>query len=97
MTSVNVQIQRAISDAVSNQILPRIQNALRPGSGHLTQNRWNIHSERPEINSEDIRYEKIRENSRSEPIRERPDAELTDRAYDIHFFGEQMDQVLFIR
>ena len=72
MTSVNVQIQRAISDAVSNQILPRIQNALRPGSGHLTQNRWNIHSERPEINSEDIRYEKIRENSRSEPIRERP-------------------------
>ena len=39
MTSVNVQIQRAISDAISNQILPQIQNALRSGSGHLTQNR----------------------------------------------------------
>ena len=97
MTSVNVQIKRAISDAISNQILPQIQNALRPGSGHLTQNRRNLQSERPEINSEDIRYEKIRENSRSELIRERPDAELTDRAYDIHCFGEQMDQVSLIR
>ena len=42
MTSVNVQIQRAISDSISNQVLPQIQNALRPGSGHLTQNRWNV-------------------------------------------------------
>ena len=64
MTSVNVQIQRAISDAISNQILPQIQNALKSGSGHLTQNRWNVPTERPEINSEDNRFGKITENSR---------------------------------
>ena len=51
MGSVNTQIQRAISDAISNQILPEIQTALNAGSGHLTQNRWNVPSERPEINS----------------------------------------------
>ena len=62
MTSVNVQIQRAISNAISNQILPQIQNALGPGSRHSTQSRWNFPVERPEINSEVIRYEKIREN-----------------------------------
>ena len=83
MTSVNVHIQRAISDAISNQILPQIQNALGPGSRRSTQNRWNVPFEIPKINSEDIRYEKIRENSRSEPIRERPDAEYTGQAYDI--------------
>ena len=35
MGSVNVQFQRAISDAISNQISPEFQNALRSGSGHL--------------------------------------------------------------
>ena len=39
MNSVNTQSQRAISDAISNQILPQIQNVLKAGSGHLTQNR----------------------------------------------------------
>ena len=48
MGSVNTQIQSSISDAISNQILPQIQTALNAGSGHLTQNRWNVPSERPE-------------------------------------------------
>ena len=39
MNSVNTQIQRAISDAISNQILPQIQNVLKAGSGHVTQKR----------------------------------------------------------
>ena len=39
MSSVNTQIQRAISDTISNQILPQTQNALKAGSGHVTQNR----------------------------------------------------------
>ena len=39
MGSDNTQIQRAISDAISNQILPQIRTALNAGSGHLTQNR----------------------------------------------------------
>ena len=39
MSSVNTQIQRAISDAIDSRILPQIQTALYSGSGHLTQNR----------------------------------------------------------
>ena len=70
----------AISNAISNQILPQIQNALKSGSGHLTHNRWNAPTERPEIDSEDIRYGKTRENLRSEPISERPNGEFTDKA-----------------
>ena len=46
MSSVNMQIQRAISDAISNQILIQIQNALWSGLDHLTQNRWNVPAER---------------------------------------------------
>ena len=34
MGIVNTQIQRAISDGRSNQILPQIQTALSAGSGH---------------------------------------------------------------
>ena len=70
MNNVNIQIQRAISDAISNQILPQIQNALKAGSGHLTQNRWNVPVERPELISEDCRSERIKGNVRSEPVRD---------------------------
>ena len=63
MGSVNTQIQRAISDAISNQILPQIQTALNAGSGHLTKNRWNVPSERPEINSEETYGEKVKKNT----------------------------------
>ena len=49
MSIVITQIQTAISHAISNQILPQIQNALRAGSGQMTQNRWNVPAERPEI------------------------------------------------
>ena len=35
MSSVNVQIKRAISDAINNQTLLQTQNVLRSGSGHL--------------------------------------------------------------
>ena len=42
MNSVSVQIQRAISDAIINQVLPQIQNALEAGAGHVTQKGWNV-------------------------------------------------------
>ena len=48
MNSVSVQIQREISDAVSNQVLSQIQNALEDGTGHLTQKEWNVPAVRPE-------------------------------------------------
>ena len=37
INSVSAQIQRAINDAISNQVLPQIQSALTAGSGHVTQ------------------------------------------------------------
>ena len=52
MNSVNVQIQRAISDALSTQVLPQIQNVIMAGSGHGTRKGWDVPSERPELNSE---------------------------------------------
>ena len=60
MGSVKTQIQRAISDAISNQILSQIQNALHAESGHSTQNRWNVPSERPEVNPEETYGESLR-------------------------------------
>ena len=83
MSSVNTQIHRAISDAIDSQILPQIQTALYSGSGHLTQNRWNVPSERPEINPEENCSNKTRKNSRSEQFRDRPiDGTTNDSAYD---------------
>ena len=52
MNSVSVQIQRAISDAISTQVLPQIQNAIMTGSGHETRKGWDVPSERPELISE---------------------------------------------
>ena len=45
MNSVSVQIQRANNDAISNQVLPQIQNAFKAGSGHVTQKGWNVPAE----------------------------------------------------
>ena len=39
MISVSVQIPRAINDAISNQVLSQIQNAITAGSGHVTRKR----------------------------------------------------------
>ena len=83
MNSVNTQIQRAISDAISNQVLPQIQNVLRAGSGHLTQNRWNVPAERPELNPEDYRREKTKSNFRSELTRECFLENCQEQAYDM--------------
>ena len=52
MNSVSVQIQRAISDAISTQVLPQIQNVIMAGSGHGTGKGCDVPSERPELNSE---------------------------------------------
>ena len=38
MNSVSVQIQRANNEAISNQVLPQVQNALQSGSGQRTKN-----------------------------------------------------------
>ena len=66
MSSVNTQIQRAINDAISGQIIPQIQSVLNAGSGQSTLNKWNVPSERPEVNSEETYGEKAKKSNRSE-------------------------------
>ena len=66
MNSVSVQIQRAISDAISTQVLPQIQNVIMAGSGHGTRRGWDVPSERPELNSEVQRNLNAKSNSRNE-------------------------------
>ena len=66
MNSVSVQIQRAINDAISTQVLPQIQNAIMAGSGHRTRKGWDAPSERPELNSEVQRNLYVKSNSRNE-------------------------------
>ena len=52
MNSVSSQIQRAISDAINNQVLPQIQNVIMAGSGQETRKGWERSDERPESYSE---------------------------------------------
>ena len=66
MNSVSVQIQRAISDAISSQVRPQIQNVMKAGSGHGTRKAWDVPSERPELNSEVQRNLNVKNNSRNE-------------------------------
>ena len=88
MCSVNSQIQRAISDAIGNQILPQIQSALSAGSGHLTQNRWNVPSERPEVNSEGLQNINPKDSSASKLNCNRQNNGIVDpNAYDRSTFS----------
>ena len=86
MNNVSVQIQRAISDAISNQILPQIQNALMADPGHMTKERWNIPSERPEGYSEVLRNTDSRNNLKNKALGDRQKDGFTfpdTRAYDM--------------
>ena len=66
MNSVSVQIQGAISDAISTQVLPQIQNVIMAGSGHGTRKGWDVPSERPELISEVQRNLNAKNNLRNE-------------------------------
>ena len=86
MNNVSVQIQRAISEAISNQVLPQIQNAIMADSGHMTKERWNVPSERPEGFSEVLRNSDSRNNLKSKTLGDRQKDGFTlpdTRAYDI--------------
>ena len=73
MNSVSVQIQRAISDAISTQVLPQIQNVMMAGSGHGTRKAWDVPSEGPEPNSEVQQNLNVKNNSRNEQDGNQPD------------------------
>ena len=53
MNNVGSQIQRAINEAISSQVLPQIQNIIMAGSGRETRRGWEVPVERPEINAEE--------------------------------------------
>ena len=40
MSTVSSQIQRAINEAISVQLLPQIQATLKSGQGHIPERRW---------------------------------------------------------
>ena len=85
MNSVSVQIQRAINEAISSQILPQIQNVVMAGSGQLTKERWNAPAERPEGYSEALQNPELRNNSKSKQTNDRPkdgSTSTNSRAYD---------------
>ena len=64
--SVSVQIQRAINDAISSQVLPLIKNASMTGPRHTTQRGRNVPAQRPEMNTEVLRNENLRNNLKNE-------------------------------
>ena len=86
MNSVSVQIQRAINDAISNQVLQQIQNDIKAGSGQMTGNGWGVPSERLEVNSEGLRSEKARNDFRREQTHGCQFSDHSDdcNAYDTH-------------
>ena len=91
MNSVSVQIQRAINEAISSQILPQIQNVVMAGSGQLTKERWNVPADRPEGYSEALQNSELRNNSKNKQANDRPKDGFTStnsRAYDTKFSTE---------
>ena len=85
MNSVSAQIQRAISDAISTQVLPQIQNVIMAGPGQGTRKRWDIPSERQELNSEVQRNLNAKNNLRNEQDENQlnndyPDLNVHDRS-----------------
>ena len=72
MNSVSVQIQRAINEAISSQILPQIQNVVMAGSGQLTKGGRNVPDERPEGYSEVLQNLEPKNNSKNKQANDRP-------------------------
>ena len=82
MNSVSVQIQRAINDAISNQVLPQIQIAILPGSGRVTRKEWDVSAVRPEINPEVHRNLNAKSNLRNEQDEDHQNGDFP--SYNVH-------------
>ena len=66
MSSVSSYIQRAISEALNEQVLPHIKATFRPGQGQVPNRRWGIPSRRPKCRSEGALNRKFRSSSKDE-------------------------------
>ena len=69
MSTVSSQIQKTISEAINEQVLPQIQASLRSGQGQMPHRGWNVPAERPVYRSEETFNCKNRSNSRDEFLR----------------------------
>ena len=66
MSSVSSQIQRAINQAISDQILPQIQATSRSGQGQVPERRWEVPTRRQGFSSEEALNRRFRSSSRDE-------------------------------
>ena len=60
------QIQRAIYEAISGQILPQIQASLKSGQGRMPERRWEDSARTPEYISEEALDRRFRSDSRDD-------------------------------
>ena len=77
MDSVSSQIQRGISDAINNQVLPQIQNVIMVGSGQETRRGWERSDERPESYSE-VQYNAKTRTTLNNEHRDKPHRNVHD-------------------
>ena len=70
MSSVSSQIQRAITEAINEQVLPQIQATLTSRPGQVPNSRWEGLDRRPECRSEEALNLRFRSSSRDEPPRD---------------------------
>ena len=66
MSIVSSQIQRAITEAFNEQVLPQIQATLWSGQGPVPDRGWDVLGRRPECRSEEALNRKFRSSSRDE-------------------------------
>ena len=66
MSTVSSQIQRAINETISDQILPQIQVTLKSGQGHMPERRWEDSARRPEYRTREALDRRFRSDSRDE-------------------------------
>ena len=66
MSSVSSQIQRAINEAINDQILPQIQATLRSGQGRMPERRWEVPVRGQWCRSEEALDRRFRSKSRDE-------------------------------
>ena len=86
MNIVSSQIQKAISEAFNEQVLPQIQATLRSGQGQGLSEGWNVPVERQDNRSEGAFNRKFRSSSRGEFPQNLMRKEVEEERYDEYSF-----------
>ena len=88
MNNVSSQIQRANNEAINNQVLPQIQNALMAVMGRMTKRGWDVPAEGSEINAEVQRSLNVKSNLRNEQDESHQLSDFTNcNVHDIQFIS----------